>query len=86
MPSISFHGDSVTQRVGADLLSLLLEAGCDIQYVCMAGSCGTCRVWVTAGGENLQPPEAWENRGAPAGTRLACQARCTGNGDIAIDQ
>ncbi len=71
-----------------DVLSLLLDEGADIAYLCMAGSCGTCRVRVCAGGEHLAPMSDAERYmlRADDGQRLACQAVVTGSGDVVVDQ
>jgi ferredoxin len=74
---------------GRDVLSLLLDEGADIAYLCMAGSCGTCRVRVCAGGQYLASKNAAERfmlRDAADNQRLACQAVVTGGGDVVVDQ
>ena len=74
---------------GRDVLSLLLDEGADIAYLCMAGSCGTCRVRVCAGGQHLMPMNAAERfmlKDAGGDQRLACQAVVTGTGDVVVDQ
>jgi len=74
---------------GRDVLSLLLDEDADIAYLCMAGSCGTCRVRVCAGGQHLAPmtdAERYMLKDAEGGQRLACQAAVTGAGDVVVDQ
>jgi ferredoxin len=76
-------------EVGRDLLGLLLDAGADISYICMAGSCGTCRVRVDAGREHLAEPTGSERMHLAQRLgeyRLACQAACLGTGDVTVSQ
>jgi ferredoxin len=88
-PAIVFRGERFPARAGQDVLSLLLEGQADIMYLCMAGSCGTCRVRVLAGSEHLEPMDAAERTHFPTSqgeVRLACQARCRGGGDVVVEQ
>jgi ferredoxin len=89
MPEVVF-GDTRAEAVaGRDMLSLLLDEGADISYLCMAGSCGTCRVRVCSGAEFLAPVNATERallRGGDGTERLACQAAVTGAGNVVISQ
>ena len=74
---------------GRDVLGLLLDQGAEIQYLCMAGSCGTCRVRVCAGREHLDALSDAELAMLPdsdGGERLACQAIALGSGDVMIEQ
>jgi ferredoxin len=80
---------TVSAIPGRDLLSLLLQADADITYLCMAGSCGTCRVRILSGGGNLCERSAAEEVMLPPGhseLRLACQADVVGRGDIVCTQ
>ncbi len=87
MAKIIFKDQSIEQQKGRDLLGQLLDAGTDVQYICMSGSCGTCKVTVTAGMEHLTAKAGMENmHGCRDGERLACQAVCRGTGDIVISQ
>jgi ferredoxin len=52
---------------------------------CSDGTCGTCRVVVLAGGDQLTPPTEHETRtkaasGVPADERLGCQTLVLGDG------
>ncbi|HYE08524.1 MAG TPA: 2Fe-2S iron-sulfur cluster-binding protein [Planctomycetota bacterium] len=89
MATVSF-GDVVAQaEPGRDVLSALLDVNAPIAYLCMSGTCGTCRVRVRAGMEHLEPPDPAELRRLAGGTRderLACQAIMTGGGDVVVDQ
>ncbi len=83
-------GDTVAPATpGHDLLALLLSAQADIQYLCMGGSCGTCRVRIRAGREHLAPMGEAELAMLPGGDgseRLACQALVIGDGDVVVAQ
>lgn len=86
MAKLTFNGTTIPQQKGADLLGQLLTVGADIQYICMSGSCGTCKVRVTAGNENLTAAGGMETMHCKPGERLACQAVCRDTGDIVIEQ
>jgi ferredoxin-NAD(P)+ reductase (naphthalene dioxygenase ferredoxin-specific) len=88
-PAIVYRGQRVPAVAGRDVLSLLLDHDLPIQYLCMAGSCGTCRVQVCAGGGHLEPMGDAERAMLPdsdGGDRLACQAIVIGDGDVVIAQ
>ena len=73
--------------VGQDLLGALLDAGVPVLYLCMAGSCGRCRVQVQSGLHLLTPPNPAEQHHRCGGPdRLACQARLASDGDLHIHQ
>lgn len=85
MAKITYKDQAIEQQKGRDLLGQLLDAGTDVQYICMSGACGTCKVTVTAGMEHLTAKAGMENmHGCRDGERLACQAMCRGTGDIVI--
>ncbi len=87
--AIVYHEQRYPIEPGRDILGLLLDQGADIQYLCMAGSCGTCRVRVCAGGEHLEAMSDAELamlRDSDGGDRLACQAIALGSGDVVIEQ
>lgn len=88
MSTITYNnGTAFDQKKGSDLLGQLLNNGCDVQYICMSGSCGTCKVAVKSGMEHLSGKAGMENmHGCKEGERLACQAVCRGTGDIVIEQ
>lgn len=88
-PTLRFGEVCIPQKAGEDVLSQLLLAGANIQYLCMGGTCGTCRVYVRQGQEHLSPVEPGERHMFPETTgevRLACQATCKGTGDVVVDQ
>lgn len=89
MAHIRFRTTAIPAAAGQDLLTQLLDAGVEVSYLCMAGSCGTCAVRVLAGGEHLEPITATERlrlRSGDGTRRLACQAVCRASGDVVIDQ
>ena len=55
MATIRFDGMDVPAQPGRDLLGTLLDARAKIEYLCMAGTCRTCRVRVISGGEDSNP-------------------------------
>lgn len=88
MATITFNDDpAFPQQKGGDLLGQLLNHGCAVTYVCMSGSCGTCKVTVKSGMEHLSAKAGMENRHVcKDGERLACQAVCRGTGDVVVEQ
>lgn len=89
VPQLRFDEVSTPVKAGEDVLSQLLMAGAHIQYLCMGGTCGTCRVRVLHGQEHLEPVVPGERHWFPDTTgeiRLACQAVCKGTGDVVVDQ
>ncbi len=85
-PIVYFESEDLEVEVdpGMRLIDLASEVDCDITFGCRSGTCGTCRIKVTAGAENLLPMQAEERdflQGFSAATdeRLGCQV--TINGD-----
>lgn len=88
-PTLRFGDVCIPQKAHEDVLSQLLIAGANIQYLCMGGTCGTCRVRVLSGQEHLEPVVPGERHWFPTTTgevRLACQAMCRGTGNVVVDQ
>jgi ferredoxin len=88
-PTITYGKITIPIEVDRDLLSQLLDAGAEIAYICMAGSCGTCRVQVHSGAEHLEEMNAAELsrlKIRDGSMRLACQTMCTGTGDVVVSQ
>lgn len=72
---------------GQDLLGALLDAHGPIIYLCMAGSCGRCRVTVESGGDLLSArTRAEENHTCGPDERLACQTRLARDGHVKVRQ
>ncbi len=89
MATVRFGDVAAEVEPGHDVLGVLLAANAPIAYLCMSGTCGTCRVRVRSGMEHLEPPGSTEARKLVGGTRderLACQAIMTGTGDVVVDQ
>lgn len=69
---------------GHSILQAAVLNGIDISHYCGGmASCGTCKVEVVDGAENLLPPDGREqmvlgSQSTAAGHRLACQARVVG--------
>jgi len=89
MAHVHFVSEDLEVEVdaGMSLLNLAAEVDCDITFGCRSGSCGTCRIKVESGMENLSPPSAEETDflagfGAHKNERLGCQV--TINGDCKI--
>lgn len=82
---IEFDGRKIDARRGGTLLGAALKNGTRLMHLCGARTlCATCRVKVTAGGENLTSMKPMERLSlryhlsfSPR-TRLACQARVEG--------
>ncbi len=87
MPKLTFRDLSVEIQPGRDLLSQLIDAGAPVMYLCMSGSCRTCRVKILSGAEHLEPhgPLERAHRCKP-NERLSCQCRTLGTGDVVVDQ
>ena len=83
MPRVIFvdEGKSAECPAGKTLLSCALEMGIDISHVCGGdGACGTCRVEVVEGWNQLTPPtpdETYKEIEAPH--RLSCQSKLVGD-------
>jgi len=87
--SIRFKTTVASAAAGQDLLGAILGAGGSMMYICMSGSCGTCKVRVISGGEHLEPPTSSERAhrcDLAKGERLACQAFCLGTGEVVVEQ
>jgi len=89
MAKVVYEGGSYDAEPGRDLLGTLLDGGASIQYICMSGSCGMCRLKVLKGGEHLLPISNIEKRHYPTSDgsiRLGCQAVLLGTGDVEVTQ
>ena len=87
MPTIKF----VTSNSAVDfpedgdvnVLRVSIRNECGIPYRCASGNCGTDRVYVESGAENLSTPRKREReasrRAARPGWRLACQTCALGD-------
>ena len=92
MPRIAVHGTDIVLFApeGESLLAAIQANGVPIATSCGGqASCGTCRLYVRAGAENLTPIVAGEithlgNVMKITGQRLACQARLCGDVTVEI--
>ena len=82
---VEFDGRRIDVRLGGTLLGAAMKNGVRLMHVCGARTlCGTCRVVVESGADNLSPMRGteqfslrWHLSMSPR-TRLACQARVNG--------
>ena len=87
MPRVTFAdaGQSGEFPAGKTLLSIAKELGVRISSVCGGdGACGTCRIEVVEGWDQLTPPtpdETYKELEPPY--RLSCQTKLIG-GDIVV--
>lgn len=83
MPRVIFVDEGKTAEfpAGKTLLSCALEMGVKVSHVCGGdGACGTCRVEVVDGWDQLTPPtpdETYKEIEPPH--RLSCQAKVKGD-------
>lgn len=83
MPRVTFadQGKAAEFPAGKTLLSCALEMGVRISHVCGGdGACGTCRIEVIEGWDELTPPtpdETYKELEQPH--RLSCQAKLIGD-------
>ncbi|HEY8849871.1 MAG TPA: 2Fe-2S iron-sulfur cluster-binding protein [Thermoanaerobaculia bacterium] len=83
MPRVTFvdQGKAAEFPAGKTLLSAALEMGIAVSHVCGGdGACGTCRIEVVEGWNNLTPPtpeETYKELEAPY--RLSCQSKLIGD-------
>lgn len=83
MPRVTFvdEGKSAEFPAGRTMLSAAGEMGVKVSQVCGGdGACGTCRIEVVEGWNNLTPPtpdETYKELEPPY--RLSCQSKLTGD-------
>ncbi len=70
------------------LSEVVEKSGADITFGCKSGTCGTCRIRIVEGSQNLTPPSREERDflkklHRPDNERLACQ--CQVLGDVSIE-
>jgi adenylate cyclase len=84
-------GNTASARSGLSLLEISLINSVAHAHICQGrGRCGTCRVDILAGGQNLTPYTDQEIKtlaqlDASEGVRLACQARLM-HGDVSVSR
>lgn len=83
MPRVTFEDESKSGEfpAGKTMLSIAGELGVKVSQVCGGdGACGTCRIEICQGWQNLTPPtpdETYKELEAPY--RLSCQAKLAGD-------
>jgi ferredoxin len=63
MAEVEIKNDSKTVKVADGSLLAELDGKCSILFACKAGSCGSCKVKVVSGMENLEAPNDIEQAG-----------------------
>ncbi|MCH8475121.1 MAG: (2Fe-2S)-binding protein [Opitutales bacterium] len=83
--------ESVEAEKDSRLLDALLAKDCPVMMACGGQAiCATCHCYVEEGAENLNPISDREKRtlalitGATSKSRLSCQTRITGTGDVTV--
>jgi ferredoxin len=85
--TVVFRNFRLAAPRGGGMLDVLLDGHAPITYLCMGGTCGTCRVRVRSGMEHLEPRnEAEDYHRLKSDERLACQSIFTGTGDVVVEQ
>jgi ferredoxin len=93
MPRISFltSGCAVDFPDGDDvnMLRVAIRNECGVPYKCASGNCGTDRVLVVEGADNLSPPRRRERDRLgdllAQGYRLCCQTYASGDVSVSWD-
>jgi len=80
MAQVEIKNDGKTIEVADGSLLAELDGKCSILFACKAGSCGSCKVRVLEGMENLEPPNEEEKAGlatfgSDPSERLMCECR-----------
>jgi 2Fe-2S ferredoxin len=89
---VEFDGREVPARAGATVLEAAQQSDVEIRSYCGGNcSCGTCRIEIVAGAENLSRPMPMEQLvlGGEAhrrGDRLACQAQILGSVKVRVPE
>ncbi|MDD2768352.1 MAG: 2Fe-2S iron-sulfur cluster-binding protein [Methylococcus sp.] len=90
--TIQPSGKTIETREGASLLELIMEAGEAIMHKCGGNAqCGSCHIFLQAGRKSVSKIGAEENAkldtlvGIGSKSRLACQAKVTGEEDITVE-
>lgn len=89
MPKITFlsNGQTIEVPEGTMFLEACQEHAAPHDFGCTVGSCGTCRLEVVEGSDNVQPASDEERETVEMctdhdGARLGCQLKVTG--DISV--
>ncbi len=89
MAQVEIKNEDKTVEVTDGSLLVELEGKCGILFACKAGSCGSCKVKVLEGMENLEPPNEVEKAGlatfgSDPSERLLCQCKIK-SGKIVVE-
>jgi len=89
MAEVEIKNDGKTVEVPDGSLLAELDGKCSVLFACKTGSCGSCKVKVVEGMENLEPPNETEKVGLETfGTdpneRLMCQCKIK-SGKVVIE-
>ncbi|HEX2852486.1 MAG TPA: 2Fe-2S iron-sulfur cluster-binding protein [Opitutaceae bacterium] len=76
-PFVTFAQNNKTAKIHTDqtILELSEELGIGIQYSCRIGTCGLCKVKMTAGEVDMEIEDALDEDDKRNGVILACQAK-----------
>lgn len=76
-PVVTFSSNSKSARIHADqtILELSEELGIGIEFSCRVGTCGVCKVKMTAGEVDMEVQDALDDDDKKNGIILACQAK-----------
>ena len=90
MAEVEIKNDGKTVEVPDGSVLVELDGKCSILFACKAGACGSCKVKVLEGKENLEPPTDEEKNGlstfsAGPDERLLCLAKIK-SGKIVVEQ
>ncbi|MBN1169490.1 2Fe-2S iron-sulfur cluster binding domain-containing protein [Candidatus Micrarchaeota archaeon] len=80
MAEVEIKNEGKTVEIPDGSLLGELEGKCAILFACKTGSCGSCKVRVVEGMENLEPPNeaekiGLETFGTDSKERLLCQCK-----------
>lgn len=73
---LSRSGKTVSVEPGLNLLDVLLEAGCDIEYSCREGVCGSCETRVLEGDVDHRDGVLTKAERAANGSMMVCVSGC----------
>lgn len=89
MAQVEIKNDGTTVEVPDGSLLAELDGKCSVLFACKAGNCGSCKVKVLEGMDNLEPPDELEKAGLETfatadNERLLCVAKIK-SGKIVVE-
>lgn len=89
MAKVHIKNENKTVEIPDGSSLVELDGKCGVLFACKAGSCGSCKVKVLEGMENLEPPNETEKVGlstfgSDPKERLLCMCKIKG-GEITIE-